>query len=123
MNLPLAVHPNALRAAQAGQCASDQGAFWKMFDMMQTNPQQLEMSNLITYAKKIGLDISAFRECVESRKYEDRIQGAARDAERMGARGTPAFVIGKSTPNGVDGSLFIGAQDYSFFDKILKAVQ
>jgi protein-disulfide isomerase len=123
MNLPLDMHPNALTAAQAGKCADDQGHFWQMFDLMQSNPQKLEMQNLMTFAGEVGLDIPTFQKCVESGKHSDAIHQAAQQAESMGARGTPSFVIGKSTAGGVEGSLFIGAQDYSFFEKLLNSLE
>src|SRR5438105_2363977 len=123
LNLPLGFHPNALSAAEAGKCADEQGKFWKMFDLMQSNPTQLEFKNLIAYAEKVGLNIPVFKDCLESQKYKDQIQQRAIQAETMGARGTPAFVIGKSTPSGVDGVLFIGAENYSYFENILKGLE
>jgi len=123
MNLPLSIHRNALTAAQSARCADDQGGFWKMFDFMQRNPQDLEMTSLLSYAEKSGLNASMFRECVDSGKYKESIQESARQAENMGARATPAFIIGKSKPSGVDGVLILGAEDYSFFERILKGLE
>ena len=120
MDLPLDMHKNALLAAQAGRCAGEQGQFWGMHDRMQTNPQQLELGNLTGYAGELGIDVTAFRQYVESGKYKEAIQKGASDAASKGARGTPAFVIGKSTPTGVDGELVVGAVPYSLFEKKLK---
>jgi len=39
---------------------------------------------------------------------------------KIGASGTPTFVIGKSTPDGVDGELMVGAQPYPLFEQKLK---
>jgi protein-disulfide isomerase len=39
------------------------------------------------------------------------------EAMKIGANGTPTFVVGKSTPDGVDGELMVGAQPYPMFDQ------
>ena len=119
-DLPLDFHANALRAAQAARCAGDQGQFWQMRDVMATNADKLEMDNLVKFAGDLKLDVAAFRACVESEKYKDAVQKDAAEAMRIGANGTPAFVIGKSTPNGVDGELVIGAMPYAVFDQKLQ---
>ena len=122
MDLPLDMHPNALRAAQAGRCAGEQGQFWPMHDRMQGNPARLEFANLVGYAEESGINVETFRQCVESEKYKSAVQQEAREATSKGARGTPAFVIGRSTPTGVEGELMVGTQPYSTFDEKLKAI-
>jgi protein-disulfide isomerase len=119
-DLPLDFHANALRAAQAARCAGDQGQFWQMRDVMGINADKLEMDNLVKFAQDLKLDGAAFRGCVESEKYKSAVQKDIAEAMRIGANGTPAFVVGKSTPNGVDGELVIGAMPYSVFDEKLK---
>ncbi len=42
-------------------------------------------------------------------RHRDAIQKGARTASDKGARGTPTFIIGKSTPDGVEGELVVGA--------------
>lgn len=123
MDLPLDIHQNALQAAQAGQCAGEQGQFWQMHDRMQRNPQHLELLNLIDYAQGINLDVAAFRQCLAGGKYKERILQAAREATSKGAQGTPAFVIGKSTSSGVEGRLSIGLQPYTFYEGLLMGGQ
>ena|SRR5207249_3785555 len=120
MDFPLDIHGNALLAAQAGRCAGDQSLFWAMHDRMQSNPQQLELKNLLDYARSIGLDVTLFRDCLDTEKYKAAIQQNNREAIRNGVRGTPTLVIGKSTATGVDGSMVVGAQPYELFDKMLK---
>jgi protein-disulfide isomerase len=120
IDLPLDIHRNALQAAQAGQCASDQGQFWAMHDRMQENPDHQELADLNAYAQEFHMNADAFRECLESGKHKEDIQREAREATRKGARGTPAFVIGKSTSFGVDGQLIIGADPYDAFDQRLR---
>jgi protein-disulfide isomerase len=122
MNLPLEIHPNAMLAAQAGRCAADQEHFWPMHDRMQRNPDRLRLTDLVGYATEFGLDTGAFQECVQSGKHQQQIEEEAREAAIKGARGTPAFVIGRSTSEGVEGELVIGAESYGPFEEHLKRV-
>lgn len=119
-DLPLDFHPDAMRAAQAGRCAAEQGQFWKMRDLMAANPDKLDMENLVADAGDLKLDVHAFRVCVESEKTKDAVQTDVLDAVRIGADGTPAFVVGKSTADGVDGTMIVGAMPYDTFDQALK---
>jgi protein-disulfide isomerase len=119
-DLPLDFHSNAMRAAQAARCASDQGQFWQLHDVMGANPNQLDMDNLVVDAANLKMDVNAFRACVESEKYKNAVQTDVLEAMKIGASGTPTFVIGKSTPDGVDGELVVGAQPYPMFDQKLK---
>jgi len=120
MDFPLNIHGNALRAAQAGRCAGDQNLFWPMHDRMQSNPQQLELKNLLDYAHDIGLDVTLFRGCLDTEKYKVVILQEGSEAVSKAVRGTPTFVIGKSTATGVEGTIVVGAQPYELFDKMLK---
>jgi protein-disulfide isomerase len=119
-DLPLDFHPNAMQAAQAGRCAGEQGQFWPMRDHMGTHPDQLDMTHLVAYAGELKLNVETFRACVESGKYKSAIQTDIQEAGRIGANGTPSFVLGKTQPDTVDGELVIGAMPYSVFDEKLK---
>lgn len=120
-DLPLeALHPNAFRAAQAARCAGDQGQFWKLRDVMAVHPEALDIDSLVKDASSLQMDAKAFRACVESGKYKEAVQGDVLEAMKIGADGTPAFVVGKSTPDGVDGDMIVGAQPYSLFEQKFK---
>ena len=122
-DLPLDFHKDAMRAAEAGRCAAAQGQFWKMRDAMAAKPDKLDLESLVADAGNLKLDVPAFRACVESDKTKDAIQTDVLDAMKIGADGTPAFVVGKSTPDGVDGQLIVGAMPYDTFDQALKDAQ
>jgi protein-disulfide isomerase len=119
-DLPLDFHPNAMQAANAGRCAGEQGQFWAMRDRMNSSPDKLDINNLVSYAQDLKLNVASFRGCVESQKYKDAIQADVLTAQQIGANGTPSFVLGKTTPDGVDGELVIGAMPYQLFDQKLK---
>ena len=123
-DLPLdTLHPNAIRAAEAGRCAGDQGQFWALRNVMGSNPDKLDMDHLAGFAADLKMDTFAFRNCVESGKYKSAVQADAAEAIKIGAQATPSFVIGKSTPDGVDGELVVGALPFSSFDQKLKQLE
>jgi len=123
-DLPLdTLHPNAIRAAQAARCAADQGQFWTMRDIMGSNPDKLDMDHLAGFATDLHLDVLAFRNCVQSDKYKNAVQGDVVEAMKIGAQATPSFVIGKSTAEGVDGEVMVGALPYVNFEQKIKALE
>ena len=122
-DLPLDFHPNALQAAQAGRCAGEQGQFWAMRDRMNANPDKLDMASLADDAQDLKLNVAKFRTCIESGKYKDAIRADSQVAEKIGANGTPSFVLGKSKPDSVEGELIIGAMPYEVFDQKIKALE
>jgi protein-disulfide isomerase len=123
-DLPLdSIHPNAHRAAEAARCAADQHQFWTLRAEMGEHPDKLDLDSLLADAKGLKMDVPQFRTCVESKKYKDAIDGDLLEAMRIGADGTPAFVIGKSTAEGVDGELMVGAQPLIEFERRLKVLE
>jgi protein-disulfide isomerase len=114
-DLPLDFHKDAMRAAQAGRCASDQKKFWELRSVMAANPDKLDMASLLAAADKLKLDVAAFKSCVESDKYKNAVQTDLMDGLRLGIGGTPSFVIGKSTADGVDGEVVEGALPVAAF--------
>jgi len=122
-DMPLDFHSNALRAAQAARCSADQGQFWTMRDVMGANPDKLDIDHILGFAAGLKMDVKALRACVESEKYKEAVQTDVMEAMKIGASGTPTFVVGKSTPDGVDGELMVGALPYGMFDEKLKAIE
>jgi len=122
-DLPLdSMHPDAMRAAEAARCANDQGEFWRMRDFLGNHPDKLDLESLLGYAESLKLDVTPFRVCVVSEKHKGEVQADLLEAIRIGADGTPAFVIGKSTPEGVEGDLVVGAQPGNVFDLKLRSL-
>jgi len=120
VQFPLARHTNALLAAGAARCAGEQGQFWAMHGRMQSEAGELGVDKLAGLAKEVGIDVAKFQGCIEARKYDGAIEEGRREASSNGIRGTPTFVIGKSTPTGVEGELVTGALPFGTFEaKIL----
>lgn len=123
-DLPLdSIHPDAFRAAQAARCAADQGQYWKMRDTMGANPGKLDLESLLADAADLKMNVDTFRTCVQSQKYKEAVQTDVLEAMKIGAEATPTFVVGKSTPQGVDGEMMVGAQPLSEFVKAFNKLE
>jgi protein-disulfide isomerase len=68
------LHPQARRAHEAARCANDQGKFWAYHDKLYENAPKASPEQLKAYAKEVGLDLSAFEQCLDSGKYQAAVQ-------------------------------------------------
>lgn len=83
-------------AAEAVECAGEQGKFWPYHDKLMRNqklPGGFSKSNLNAFAKDLGLDTAAFSTCVDSRKWADKVTRQDSEATRLGVRATPTFSL------------------------------
>ncbi len=122
LNLPLAFHKDATKAAQAAHCAGEQGKFWEMRDVLFQNPQKLNVTFLPAHAATLNLDIEAFNACLQSTRHLDVIAKEAKDAQSVRLTGTPSFIIGKTTSDVISGPVVIGAQPMNQFDAAINKV-
>ncbi len=106
-DFPLSFHEHAEKAAEAGQCANEQGKFWEMHDWMFDNQGSLTLEGLQGAAQKLGLDSAKFNACLSSGKFASTVAANQKAGEAAGVRGTPAFFI-----NGV---FLNGAQPFDKF--------
>lgn len=125
------LHRNAKNASMAALCAGDQDKYWEMHNMLFENQRELDVDNLKAFAGKIGLDTATFSECLDSKKYEKRVNADVAMGAKLGVRGTPAFVLGLTDPddtNKANMSVYIkGAQPFDNFkqaiDNLLESVE
>ena len=88
------MHKEAFKAAEATNCAGEQGKFWEMHDLIFTNPQALKMDDLVKRAEVLGLDMVKFRGCLETGTYASEIRKDMAEAQKAGITGTPTFLFG-----------------------------
>ncbi len=81
------------KAAEAGQCAHDQGSFWAYHDYLFENVHRLYSEDLKQAARQIGLDGEEFDRCLDSGKYQPMVQAGVAEARALGFRGTPTFDV------------------------------
>ena len=121
-DLPLAMHANARKAAQAAHCAGEQDAFWPMHEKLFEHSQQLEAGRLPGYAAEIGLDAGDFAACLASDRHLADIDGDSSEAARNGITGTPTFVLAAGTGDRVRGEKIRGAQPFASFKTQIDAL-
>jgi protein-disulfide isomerase len=112
-DFPLSFHPNAQPAAEASECADEQGKFWEYHDALYANQQTLSPSLYTKLAGDLGLDVDQFTSCFDSGKYREEVQADFQYGGSVGVSGTPTFFI-----NGIK---LVGAQPYAAFQQIIEA--
>ncbi|OGN03305.1 MAG: hypothetical protein A2655_00550 [Candidatus Yanofskybacteria bacterium RIFCSPHIGHO2_01_FULL_43_42] len=117
-DFPLGFHPGAIPAAQATECAEDQGKFWEMHDkiFIEQDKQgsgtvQFGVDDLKRWAGELGLNAGEFNSCLDSGKYAEEVSNDLKDGQAAGVSGTPSFFI--------NGKLVVGAQPFSAFKAII----
>ena len=93
-HLPLTdVHPHAELAALASEAAAEQGAFWKMHELLLERQDKLRMADLVSYADRLGLDVARFTEDLQGHVGANRIAQDVEGADLSRVSGTPTFFI------------------------------
>lgn len=118
-DFPLDNHEHAQKAAEAAQCAGEQGKFWEMHDKLFDNQKALEVSNLKKYAKALGLNMARFEQCLDTGKYAEEVLKDLADGREAGVSGTPTFYIGYTSEGMTVQAIPVrGAVPYSTFKQI-----
>lgn len=86
-------HPDAQKAAEASECAHEQGKFWEMHDKLFINQSDLSVAALKRYSQEISLDTAVFNSCLDTGKYAQEVRQDFNDGYQLGVRGTPTFFI------------------------------
>lgn len=114
-HFPLAaIHPNAQIAAEASECANDQGQFWAYHDLLFDNQQEWASltgdavnSKLVEYASSLGIDSGSFESCLTSGKFAENVAKDLEEGAQAGVDGTPGTFV--------NGYLVVGAVPFEQF--------
>ena len=90
------VHPHAMHAAEAAECAGAQGKFWPMHDLLFENQSHLKLPQLRGYAERLGLDMERYTAEMNDRIYLQRIREHMQSGHDSGVRSTPGFFVNGS---------------------------
>lgn len=88
------IHPYARPAAEASECASEQGKFWEYHDALFARQDELSSDFWVKLAGDLKLDVNKFKSCFDAGKYKQRVETDSQDAIAKGGRGTPYTIIG-----------------------------
>lgn len=88
-------HPHASAAANASECAADQGRFRAYHDALFRHQSQIGITEWTAFALQAGVgDTLRFRDCVDCLAHDSIIKRDVALAKRMSLNGTPTFLIG-----------------------------
>ncbi len=104
------LHPQARKAAIASECANEIGgnsAFWRYLDEYVNLEEITSEASFSQIAENIGLDLNQFKICLNSDKFDEKINSQIEDAANSGAQGTPySVIINKNNKkNSINGAL------------------
>jgi protein-disulfide isomerase len=109
-DFPLPMHAHAEKAAEAANCAGEQGKFWEYHDTL-FRTKQLDLDQLKQHADTLHLDLQAFNKCLDSGAQAAVVQKQREEGVTLGLSGTPSFFI--------NGHFFSGALDYAALHEII----
>jgi protein-disulfide isomerase len=107
------------RAAEASECANDQGKFWEYADTLFSNQAgenqgAFNDANLEKFAQQLGLDMDKYKTCMQQRPYLSKIQASTQNGSQRGVNSTPTLFI--------NGQLVRGAISLAKFESIAGAL-
>lgn len=106
------IHPAATAAAEAANCANEQGRYWDYHSALFSEKYAFDRAGFIKYAQDLKLDVAAFSQCFDERRYAAEVQADYEYAAQLGIRSTPTFFL-----NGIP---IVGAQPYDLFRQVIE---
>ena len=125
-HLPIeSLHPRALRASEAAECAHAQGRFWDFHDRLFNNQQLLTEPELTKHAQALTLNMPTYEKCMAAQLTTPaKIRQDQGEGGRAGVSGTPTFFLGTLTKDGKMKPLrrLVGAHPIASFRTAIDAV-
>jgi len=111
-DFPLPNHSMAQSAAEAADCAFEQGKYWEYQDLLFNSQTALGDQAYQSFAKQLGLDETAFAACYSSGRFRDEVTTDRDWGATLGISSTPTFFI--------NGIALVGAQPYATFQHVIE---
>ncbi len=108
---PLGFHEHARGAAEAAECAGQEGLFWQMHETLFNNQGELSAFNYRRWAVELGADATTFSQCMDSRLGAPAVDLDLKEGDAIGVSGVPVFIIG--------GRVVGGARPYEDFKRAI----
>jgi len=110
--------PESQWAAEASECANEQGRFWEYFDALIANwagenAGAFSRENLKRFATELGLEAGPFNECLDSGRYTEKVQQETRQGQQADVRGTPSLFL--------NDQLIAGGSNYEILKRAIVA--
>lgn len=109
--MPLDIHKDAPLAHVASLAAQEQGKFWEYHDKLFQSTSKLKRPDLEQYARELKLDMTRFKQALDTMKNKEVIDADKAEASRLGVSGTPSFFV--------NGKFLSGAKPFEEFAKVI----
>jgi protein-disulfide isomerase len=110
-DFPLSLDSPSNLAAQAAQCAHEQGKFWEMHDLIFAGQEAITRDGLYNFAAGLDLKIDQFQLCLENAKYSEEVENDIADGQRYGVIAVPTFFV--------NGQKYQGALSFSEWQSLI----
>ncbi len=87
------MHSAACEAARVAVCARKQGKFEQVYELLFDNQEHLAPGKPTELAARAGVDTQALATCIASQETETAIQKDIEEANTLGLRSTPTYLI------------------------------
>jgi len=111
-HFPLEMHPRARPAAEAAECAAEQGRFWEFHEKVFSG-SGFEESDFERYVVEIGIDPAKWKSCRDEGRSKAKVDADFAAGQAAGVTGTPAFFV--------NGIMISGARPVDAFTKVIDA--
>ena len=87
------IHLYAFKAAEAAECANDQGKFFELIDAVYAREEKPTKSVLTDVAEQLGLDTKSFNSCIDSGAKKNFVIADLQEASIRNLYATPTIFI------------------------------
>jgi protein-disulfide isomerase len=95
------IHPHAIQAAQASECAGEQGRFWPMHDALFARQDSIGKTGWERFAETAGVaNLAAFTACMSRPGESTALHPDTAAGNELGIRSTPTLLINQHRING-----------------------
>ncbi len=105
------VYPDSFMAAEAVECAGEQGKLWKTVDFIFRNQNSISRNFLFSLDEELGLDKNSYYACLNDGKYADRVAVEHSEGLHAGVTNIPTTFI--------NGNKFVGLMTLSVFNDVV----
>jgi protein-disulfide isomerase len=109
---PLPIHPLAVTAAKAANCAAKSGKYWEFHDALFANQTDLSRDRILQISQSLGLPVDAMAACFDDPATFAEIQSDVAEGHRLGIEVTPTFFV--------NGRMLSGSQTLDHFATVIE---
>jgi protein-disulfide isomerase len=117
------IHPQAMNASIAANCAGGQGKYWDMHHALFANQHRIGPALFTELAQNLELDEQAFETCLNDPAQKEEVERDMAYGRSVGVRGTPHYFIGRVEGGKlVDVKRVSGAQSLKAFADVIDSL-